>query len=99
MVVRASRAARATRNRHGRARVLRSARFFLGRPRRFRRTEGHRSKRRLDMSLQKAKALFVELVANIPSGQWEARLAELSGADEELRRRVNQLLAAHRDAA
>jgi len=51
------------------------------------------------MSLQKAKSLFVELVANVPPEQWEARLAELAGGDEELRQTVNQLLAAHRDAA
>jgi serine/threonine protein kinase/tetratricopeptide (TPR) repeat protein len=51
------------------------------------------------MSLQKAKSLFVELVANISPEQWEARLAELAGGDEELRQTVNQLLAAHRDAA
>jgi serine/threonine protein kinase/tetratricopeptide (TPR) repeat protein len=51
------------------------------------------------MSLQKAKSLFVELVANVPPEQWEARLAELAGGDEQLRQTVNQLLAAHRGAA
>jgi eukaryotic-like serine/threonine-protein kinase len=47
------------------------------------------------MSLQKAKALFVELVANVPPEQWDARLAELACGDEDLRRTVSQLLAAH----
>src|SRR6476661_863059 len=51
------------------------------------------------MSLQKAKALFVELVANVPPEQWDARLAELAGGDEDLRQSVKQLLAAHRDSA
>jgi serine/threonine protein kinase len=51
------------------------------------------------MSLKKAKALFVELLANLPPEQWEARLAELASDDEELRQKVKQLLAAHREAA
>src|SRR5262245_41993722 len=50
------------------------------------------------MSLEKAKALFVELVANVPPEQWEARLTDLAGDDEELRRQVSRILAAHRDA-
>src|SRR5437763_1487928 len=51
------------------------------------------------MSLQAAKALFVELVANVPPEGWAVRLAELAGGDGDLRQRVSQLLAAHRDAA
>src|SRR5262245_1404755 len=50
------------------------------------------------MSLEKAKALFVELVTHVPPEQWEARLGELAGDDEELRRQVNRILAAHREA-
>jgi serine/threonine protein kinase len=50
------------------------------------------------MSLEKAKALFVDLVANLPPEQWDARLAELAGGDEQLRRQVNRLLTAHREA-
>jgi serine/threonine protein kinase len=50
------------------------------------------------MSLEKAKALFVKLVANVPPEQWEARLVDLAGGDEELRRQVSRILAAHRDA-
>lgn len=50
------------------------------------------------MSLEKAKALFVELVANVPPAQWDARLAEMAPGDEELRRQVSRILAAHRDA-
>jgi serine/threonine protein kinase len=50
------------------------------------------------MNLEKARAVFFELVANVPAEQWDARLAELAGDDEELRRRVSLLLAAHRDA-
>ena len=50
------------------------------------------------MNLEKARAVFFELVANVPAEQWDARLAELAGDDEELRRRVALLLAAHRNA-
>src|SRR5262249_45684722 len=41
-------------------------------------------------------AVFMELVANVPPEQWEARLAELAGQDQALRERVALLLAAHR---
>ena len=54
--------------------------------------------RRAEMSLEKAKAIFVELVAHVPPEQWDARLAELAGTDQELRRQVSRILAAHRDA-
>jgi tetratricopeptide (TPR) repeat protein len=50
------------------------------------------------MSFEKAKALFIELVANVPPQQWDARLAELAGGDEELRRQVSRFLTAHREA-
>src|SRR5688500_3977449 len=50
------------------------------------------------MSLEKAKAQFVELVSNVPPEQWGARLAELCAGDDELRRQVSRLLEAHRDA-
>jgi serine/threonine protein kinase len=52
----------------------------------------------MTMSFEKAKALFVDLVANVPPGQWDARLAELAGGDEELRLQVSRFLAAHREA-
>lgn len=51
------------------------------------------------MSLLKAKEVFVELISNHPPEQWEARLAEMTSDDENLRQRVSQLLAAHCDAA
>jgi serine/threonine protein kinase/WD40 repeat protein len=54
--------------------------------------------RRPAMSLDKAKALFVELVANVLPEEWDARLADLAGGDAELRRQVARILAAHRDA-
>jgi serine/threonine protein kinase/tetratricopeptide (TPR) repeat protein len=50
------------------------------------------------MSLEKAKALFVELVDKLPPERWDARLAELVGGDEPLRQQVSRILAAHRDA-
>ena len=50
------------------------------------------------MSLDKARALFVELISNVPQEEWDGRLAELAGGDEELRRQVARILAAHRDA-
>src|SRR6185436_10769723 len=49
------------------------------------------------MSLDQAKALFVELVSNVPQGEWDARLAELASGDEELHRQVARILAAHRE--
>jgi serine/threonine protein kinase len=52
----------------------------------------------LDMSLDKAKSLFVELVANVPPEQWDARLVEMADGDDELRRQVKKILAAHREA-
>src|SRR5262245_46785805 len=50
------------------------------------------------MSFEKAKALFVDLVANVPPERWDARLAELAGGDEGLRRQVSRFLTAHREA-
>jgi WD40 repeat protein len=50
------------------------------------------------MTVQRARALFVELVSQVPEEQWEARLAELAGEDIELRNKVAALLAAHRKA-
>jgi WD40 repeat protein/serine/threonine protein kinase len=50
------------------------------------------------MTIQRARALFVELVSQVPEEQWEARLAELAGEDIELRNKVAALLAAHRKA-
>ena len=46
----------------------------------------------------KAREMFFELVAQVPPNEWESRLAELAGADSELRRRVSLLLEAHRQA-
>ncbi len=56
------------------------------------------TERRVAMGLDKAKALFVELVAKVPQDQWDARLAELAGGDDEVRQQVSRILAAHRDA-
>jgi serine/threonine protein kinase/tetratricopeptide (TPR) repeat protein len=50
------------------------------------------------MNADRARDIFMELVANVPPEGWEARLAELAGGDAELRRRAEQLLAAHRHA-
>jgi hypothetical protein len=50
------------------------------------------------MSVDKVREIFIELVGNVPPDQWEVRLAELAGANEDLRRRVQQLLVAHRQA-
>src|SRR5271166_4348406 len=49
------------------------------------------------MNAEKVRELFVELVANVPPERWEERLVECAGADEDIRRRVKLLLAAHRD--
>jgi non-specific serine/threonine protein kinase/serine/threonine-protein kinase len=48
------------------------------------------------MTLQKAKAVFVELVGRVPPERWDARLDELAAGDDDLRHTVNQLLAPHR---
>jgi hypothetical protein len=50
------------------------------------------------MNMEKAKALFIELVAQVPPDPWEARLADLASGCEELRRQGGRILAAHRDA-
>jgi serine/threonine protein kinase len=50
------------------------------------------------MSVRPARAIFIELVSQVPPEQWDRRLAELAGEDEELRGKVAALLAAHRQA-
>jgi tetratricopeptide (TPR) repeat protein len=50
------------------------------------------------MSADKVRAIFVELISQVPPEQWDARLAELAGDDAELRARAAALLAAHRKA-
>jgi serine/threonine protein kinase/tetratricopeptide (TPR) repeat protein len=50
------------------------------------------------MSASRARAIFIELVAQVPPEQWEGRLADLAGEDQELRAKVAALLAAHRKA-
>src|SRR5262245_13068707 len=50
------------------------------------------------MSGNRARAIFVELVAGVPPEEWDRRLAELAGEDQGLRARVAMLLAAHRKA-
>src|SRR5947209_7690918 len=50
------------------------------------------------MSANRARALFIELVAQVPPEQWDGRLAELAGEDQELHAKVALLLAAHRKA-
>src|SRR5262249_21986561 len=50
------------------------------------------------MSASKARAIFVELVAQVPPEQWGERLAVLAGEDGPLRAGVAALRAAHRRA-
>jgi serine/threonine protein kinase/tetratricopeptide (TPR) repeat protein len=50
------------------------------------------------MSANRAREIFIELVAHVPPEQWEGRLAEWAGEDQELHRKVASLLAAHRQA-
>src|SRR5262245_11917547 len=50
------------------------------------------------MSANRARTIFIELVARVPPEQWEGRLAELAGEDQGLRARVAALLSAHRKA-
>jgi tetratricopeptide (TPR) repeat protein len=50
------------------------------------------------MSAQPARTIFIELVAHVPPEQWDARLDQLAGEDQALRRKVAALLAAHRQA-
>src|SRR4051794_9346398 len=50
------------------------------------------------MSVNRARVLFIELVAQVPPEQWDARLAERAGEDPELHAKVALLLAAHRKA-
>ena len=40
------------------------------------------------MSANRVRAIFVELVAQVPPEQWETRLAELAGEEQELRDKV-----------
>src|SRR5262245_29401345 len=47
------------------------------------------------MQADRARAVFMELVADVPPDQWEARLAECAGEDQPLRLKVASLLAAH----
>ena len=47
------------------------------------------------MSANRARAIFIELVAHVPPEKWETRLAELAGEDQGLRDKVALLLAAH----
>jgi serine/threonine protein kinase/Flp pilus assembly protein TadD len=49
------------------------------------------------MNAEQVRALFVELVTNVPPERWDERLAECAGADLDLRRRVQLLLGAHRN--
>jgi hypothetical protein len=50
------------------------------------------------MNANKARELLFDLVAQVPPEQWDARLADLAGMDEDLHRRVSLLLQAHRKA-
>ena len=36
------------------------------------------------MNANKAREVFIELVANVPAEQWDARLLELAGEDDEV---------------
>ena len=44
---------------------------------------------------QQAKDIFVDLIGNVPQEEWEDRLVEVSGGDQELLVRVRALLRAH----
>jgi serine/threonine protein kinase/tetratricopeptide (TPR) repeat protein len=44
---------------------------------------------------EQAKAIFVELIGNVPQEEWEDRLVEASGGDQDLLIRVRALLRAH----
>ena len=46
---------------------------------------------------QIAKEIFVELIGKVPPADWDERLNQACGTDDELRRRVQELLNAHRD--
>ncbi|MGA2255993.1 MAG: protein kinase, partial [Thermoguttaceae bacterium] len=50
------------------------------------------------MNGNKAREIFIELVSRVPPEQWESRLVELAGGDQESHTRVAALLAAHRKA-
>jgi hypothetical protein len=51
------------------------------------------------MAANRARDIFVELLAHVPPERWDERLAELAGSDAEVRGRVAALLEAHRGAA
>ncbi|MEX2175655.1 MAG: protein kinase, partial [Pirellulaceae bacterium] len=51
----------------------------------------------MNASGPQAKEIFVELIGQVPPEQWEERLAQACGNDDELRRRVEALLKAHRE--
>ena len=40
------------------------------------------------MNVNKAREIFMELIANVPPEQWQARLAGLAVENDDLRRRV-----------
>jgi tetratricopeptide (TPR) repeat protein len=50
------------------------------------------------INADKARAIFMELLGDVPPEQWGERLAGLAAGDEGLRRHVELLLQAHRDA-
>jgi serine/threonine protein kinase/tetratricopeptide (TPR) repeat protein len=50
------------------------------------------------MNANVVREIFMELVGQVPPEHWQARLVELAGDNGELRRRVERLLAAHRQA-
>src|SRR5262249_15844656 len=57
-----------------------------------------RTRRIRVMSANRARVIFMELVSQVSPEQWESRLAQLAGEDQELRAKVAALLAAHRQA-
>jgi serine/threonine protein kinase/tetratricopeptide (TPR) repeat protein len=50
------------------------------------------------MNANRARDIFMDLVTRVPPERWDARLAELAGNNDELRQRIDRLLAAHRQA-
>ena len=49
----------------------------------------------MNSQARQAKDIFVELIGNVPPDEWEDRLVEASGGDQELLIRVQALLRAH----
>jgi hypothetical protein len=49
----------------------------------------------MNTTSRNAKAIFLDLIRNVPRPEWDARLGEVCGGDEDLLCRVGDLLHAH----